>query len=95
MTDEVCEVLKKKQEAWMRWVKSPGCGDLKREYQELKVLSGKCADRAHEEWWETKAAEAERLHEVSVSLGHNGSLLKDLKLLRCRQKLKADTTLFT
>ena len=79
----------------MRMVKSPGCGDLKREYlQELVVLSRKCADRAHVEWLEDKAAEAERLHEVAVSLGHGGSLLKDLKLLRCRQKLKADATLF-
>ena len=49
MTEEVHEVLKKKQEAWLRLVKSPGCGDLKREYQELKVLSRKCADRACEE----------------------------------------------
>ena len=47
------------------------------------MLSRKCADRAGEEWWEDKAAEAERLHEVAVSLSHGGSLLKDLKLLRC------------
>ena len=54
----------------------------------------KCVDRACEDWWEAKAAEAERVHEVTMSLGHGGSLLKDLKLLRCRQMLKADTMLF-
>ena len=59
------------------------------------MLSRKCVDRAREEWWEAKAAEAERLHEVAVSLGHGGSLLKDLQLLRCRQKLKADNVVHT
>ena len=39
-------------------MKSTGYGDLKRGYQELKVLSRKYADRASEEWWEDKAAEA-------------------------------------
>ena len=30
-----------------------------------------------------------------MSLGHGGSLLKDLKVLKCTQKLKADTMLLT
>ena len=33
------------------------------------------------------------MHEAAVSLGHGGSLLKDLKLLKHRQKLKADSVL--
>ena len=84
MTDEVRGVSKKKQEAWMRLVKSPSDGELKRTYLELKVLSRNCADKAQEKWWEAKAAEAERLHEVAVSLGRGGSMLRGLKLLRCR-----------
>ena len=91
--DEVSEVSKKKQEVWMRLVKFPSDGESKRAYQELKVLSRKCADRPREEWWEAKAAEAQWLHEIAVSLGRGGSLLKDLNLLRCKQNLKADTAL--
>ena len=33
------------------------------------------------------------MHEATVRLGHGGSFLRELKLLRCKQKLKADTTL--
>ena len=57
------------------------------------MVSRKCADKAHEEWWEAKAEEVERLHEAAVRLGHGGSLLKDLRLLRCEQKLRADSKL--
>ena len=64
----------------MRLVKSPGDGKLKRGYKELKVLTRNCADTVQEKWWEAKAAEAERLYEIAVSLGCGGSLLKDLKL---------------
>ena len=56
----------------------------------MKVLSRRCADKAREAWWEAKAEEPERLHEIAVRLGHGGSLLKDLKILKSRQKLKAD-----
>ena len=59
----------------------------------LKAESRRCADKAQEEWWETKAAEAERLHESAVRLGHGGSLLKDLRLLQRSQKLKSDVTI--
>ena len=92
VTDEVREVSRRKQEAWMRWVKSPSSSHLE-EYQELKVLSRRCADKACEVWWEARAEEAEKLHEAAVRQGHGGSLLRELKLLRCRQKLKADSML--
>ena len=95
MTDEVRKVSRKKQEAWMRCVKSPGNVSLKQEYQKWKVQSSKCTDKAGEEWWEAKAEEAEKLHEAAVALGHGGSLLKDLKLLCSRQKLKASTPLLS
>ena len=95
VTDEVREVSRKKQEAWMRCVKSPGNVSLKQEYQKWKVQSRKCADKAREEWWEAKAEEAEKLHEAAVRLGRGGSLLKDLKLLCSRQKLKASTSLLS
>ena len=75
---EVQDVSKKK-EAWMRWVKSPNSSSLE-EYRELKVLSRRFADKAHEDLWEAKAEEAERLHETAVRLGHCNSLLKDLRL---------------
>ena len=95
VTDEVREVSRKKQEAWMRCLKSPGNDSLKQEYQKWRVQSRKCADKAREEWWEAKAEEAEKLHEAAVRLGRGGSLLKDLKLLCSRQKLKASTPLLS
>ena len=52
-------------------------------------------DKAHEEWWEARAEEAEKLYEVAVSRGCGGSLLKELKLIQYCQKLKATTTLLT
>ena len=93
VTDEVCEVARKKQEAWMRWMKFPDDETLRQEYQQLKRQSRQSADKAREEWWESKAEQAEKLHEYAVRLGHGGSLLKDLRLLQRSQKLKADTTL--
>ena len=36
----------------------------------LKGESQRCADKAREEWWKTKAAEAEQLHESAVRLGY-------------------------
>ena len=93
VNDEVREVSRKKQEAWVKWVKVLGSERLKRKHQQLKVVSRKCVDKACEEWLVAKAEEAERLHEAAVRLGHGGSLLKDLRLLRCGQKLSADSKL--
>ena len=42
--DKVREASRKKQEDWLRWVKSPGCDRLKRVYEDMKLLSRKCAD---------------------------------------------------
>lgn len=95
VTDEVREVSRKKQEAWMRYMKSAEIDTLKQEYQKWKVQSRKCKDKAREKWWEAKAEEAEKLHEAAVRLGRGGSLLKDLKLLCSRQKLKASTSLLS
>ena len=65
MTDAVCEVARKKQEAWMRWQKSPDSECLKQQYHLLKVQSRRCVDKAREEWWERKAEQAEHLHEIA------------------------------
>ena len=91
VTDEVHDVARRKQEAWIRWQKSPDNEDLGQGYQQLNKLSRKCADKAREEWWEGKVEQAEKLCEAAVRLGRGGSLLKDLRLLQKRQK--ADTTL--
>ena len=93
VTDEVREVARKKQEAWMRWMKSPDDESLRQRYQLLKRQSRQSVNKAREEWWENKAAQAEKLHESAVRLGRGGSLLKDLRLLQKSQKLKADTAL--
>jgi len=95
VTEEVRVMSKKKSEAWMSWAKSPGNCELKEAYQVLKVQSRKCADKAREEWWEAKAVEAEELHEAAVRKGHGGSLVKDLKLLKDKQKLNACTSLLS
>ena len=71
VTDEVRDVARKKHEAWMRWQKSPDNEALRLEYQQLKVQSRRSADKAHEEWWESKADQAEK---PAVRLGHGGSL---------------------
>ena len=59
-------------------MKFPDDETLKQEYQQLKRQSRQSADKAHEEWWESKAEQAEKLHEYAVRLGYGGSLLKDL-----------------
>ena len=93
VTDAVREVARKKKEAWMQWQKSPGNESLRQQYQLLKVQSQQCVDNAREDWWESKAKEAEKLHESAVRLGRGGSRLKDLRLLKRSQKLKAEATL--
>ena len=93
MTDVIREASRKKRDMWTRCQKSPGDEGLRQQYMLLKAESGRCADKAQEEWWEAKAAEAERLHESAVRLGRGGSLLKDLRLLQRSQKLKSDVTL--
>ena len=87
VTENACEMLRRKQDAWMRWIKSPNNCEIKEAYQNLKVQSRKCADKAREEWLETKAVEAEELHETAAKNGHECSI--PLKT----QKLNASTSL--
>ena len=94
MTDEVRKVSQEKQEVWMRWIKSPGNDTLKQEYQRFKVQSRKCVDMTKEKWWEAKAEKAEQRYVMVVRLGHGGSILKDLRLLKFRQKLKVNSFLY-
>ena len=93
VTDEVREMSRKKQEAWMRWSKSPDNSSFKEQYMRLKDLSRKCADKARDEWWEAKAVEAEEMHERAIKNGSGGSLVRDLKLLKNKQNLKTNTAL--
>ena len=54
------EVSRKKQEAWVRQDNSSVSERLLREYQQLKAMSRKCADKARKEWGEgAKVEEAE------------------------------------
>ena len=46
MTDEVREVARRKQEAWMRWLKSPDDESLRQRYQLLKRQSRQRDDKA-------------------------------------------------
>ena len=61
----------------MRWMKSPDNESLRQRYQLLKRQSSQSADNAREEWWESKAEQAEKLHESAVRMECGGSLLKD------------------
>ena len=54
------------------------------------MLSQRFADKTDENLSETKA---ERLHEAAMGLGHGGSMLKVLNLLKSTLKLKADSVL--
>ena len=57
------------------------------------MYSFRCADKAHEVWWKEREEEAEILHDAAVRLKYGGSLLNDVKLLKSRQNLNADSRL--
>ena len=42
---------------------------MKKEYQKLKVQLRLCSDKAHEEWMEVKAEEAEEFYKYAVRFG--------------------------
>ena len=96
VTEELKELSKKKQKACMRWKKTPNADpQLRVEYQRLKALTRRAAERAHNAWWEDRAAKAERMYEMALKSGRGGSLLKDLKVLQCSQQFKVKTALKT
>ena len=92
VTEKACEMSRREQDARMRWIKSPDNCELKEEYQSLKAQSRKCADKVREEWWETKAVEAEEMHESAVNNGHGCSIL--IRLLKTTQILSASTSYY-
>ena len=57
------------------------------------MQSRRCADKAHEDWCMRGQGRGDG--EAAVKLGYGGSLLKDMKLLRCRQMLKPNSMLLT
>lgn len=73
-TDEMREISEKKARAWVRLKKFPNGKNLKVEYQRLKVLAKKTAECARNEWWKSKAEEAERMYEKAVKHGKGVSL---------------------
>ena len=84
ITDEVCHLFRKKQEAWVRLKNAPSkdISHLKTEYNHLKKLTQVTAEKACNSWWSNCATEAERLAFVIEQKGRGGSLIGDLCLFK-------------
>ena len=95
ITDEVHNLSKKKQEAWIRLKNAPlqDTTHLQSEYNHLKKLTKVAAEKAQNSWWSERAAEAEHWATVAEQQGRGCSLIKDLRLLQKKFSKPASSTL--
>ena len=95
ITDEVCNLSRKKQEAWLRLknAHSQDTPQLKTEYNHLKKLTKVAVEKARNSWWSKRAEEAEHRALVAEQQGRGGSLIKDLRLLQKKFSKPASSTL--
>ena len=95
VTDEVRNLSRKKQEAWIRLKNAPpqDISRLKREYNHLKRLTKIAAEKARNLWWSERAAEAERRALIAEQQGRGGSLIRDLRLSKKKFSKPASSTL--
>ena len=87
ITDEVKNLSRKKKEAWLRLRDTSSSNDDGRsialaEYRRFRRLTKVAVEKARNAWWSAKAVEAENKAKLSQQLGHGGSLIKDLRLLK-------------
>ena len=86
MTDELRNLSKKKSSAWLRYRNAAKEGyEVSRHRVEYKCycsLTKVAAEKTHNAWWTACAVEAEKHAWVAEQLGHGGSLIKELRLLK-------------
>ena len=84
ITDEVRNLSRKKQEAWVHLKNAPSndISRFKTEYDHLKKLTQVAAEKARNSWWRDHATEAECWAFVAKQQGRGGSLIEDLHLLK-------------
>ncbi|MDA8001968.1 MAG: reverse transcriptase domain-containing protein [Alphaproteobacteria bacterium] len=94
VTDEVRNLSKKKQKAWVSLKNAPlQDNSCLSEYNRLKKLTRVAAEKARNSWWSARAAEAERRAQIAEQQGRGGSLIKDLRLLQKKFSKPASSTL--
>ena len=95
ITDEVRNLSRKKQEAWVCLKNAPShiFSLLKTRYNHLKKLTKVAAEKARNSWWSKRAVEAECQALVAEQQGRGGSLIKDLRLLQKKVSKPASSTL--
>ena len=95
ITDEVRNLSKKKQEAWIHLKNAPlqDTPHLQSEYNHLKKLTKVAAEKARNSWWSERAVEAECRATVAEQQGQGGSLIKYLCLLQKKFSKLASSTL--
>ena len=79
ITDEVRNLSRKKQEAWVCLKNAPSndISHLKTEYNHLKKLTPVAVEKARNSWWSDRATEVERWAFVAEQQGRGGSLIGD------------------
>ena len=89
VTDELRNLSQKKpSNAWLSYRDAAKRGyEVKSHREEYKLfckLTKEAAEKARNAWWTARAVEAERRAWVAEQLGHRGSLIKELRLLKNR-----------
>ena len=98
ITDEVRNLSNKKKEAWLLLRDTASSGDHRypnatAEYRRLRRLTKVAAEKARNAWWSARATEAEQRARMSQQLGHGGSLIRELRLLRSQISKPSSTSL--
>ena len=98
ITDEVRNLSNKKKEAWLLLRDTASSGDHRypnatAEYHRLRRLTKVAAEKARNAWWSARATEAEQRARMSQQLGHGGSLIRELRLLRSQISKPSSTSL--
>ena len=97
VTDELRNLSKKKSSAWLRYRNAAKQGyEVSRhrvEYKRYCSLTKVAAEKARNAWWTACAVEAEKRAWVAEQLGHGGSLIKELRLLKKHFSKPSSSTL--
>ena len=97
VTDELWNLSQKKSNAWPSYCDAAKRGykvkSYRKEYKLFCKLTKEATEKARNAWWTARAVEAERRAWVAEQLGHGGSLIKELRLLKNRFIKPSSSTL--
>ena len=97
VTDELRNLSQKKSNTWLSYRDAAKRGyevkSHREEYKHFCKLTKEAAEKARNAWWTARAVEAERRAWVAEQLGHGGSFIKELRLLRNRFTKPSSSTL--